>query len=114
MSIFPTRILFATDGSKDAELAATTAVGLAVITGSEPHVVHTWQATRPTPTAAYFPSGTYLFDGEPTGNPVDRAGANARHDAGRLGERRVPYSPWAVAVWAQPGGLCSGAFLPRS
>lgn len=40
MSIFPTRVLFATDGSKDAELAATTAVGLAKVTGSELHLVH--------------------------------------------------------------------------
>jgi nucleotide-binding universal stress UspA family protein len=40
MSMFPTRILFATDGSEDSELVATTAVGLAKITGSELHVVH--------------------------------------------------------------------------
>jgi nucleotide-binding universal stress UspA family protein len=40
MSIFPTRILLATDGSKEAELAATTAVDLAKSTNSELHVVH--------------------------------------------------------------------------
>ena len=40
MSIFPTKILLATDGSKDAELAATTAIDLANKTGSELHVVH--------------------------------------------------------------------------
>ncbi len=40
MTIFPTRILFATDGSKDAELAATTTVTLAKETGSELQVVH--------------------------------------------------------------------------
>jgi hypothetical protein len=40
MTIFPTRILFATDGSKDAELAATTAATLANETGSELQVVH--------------------------------------------------------------------------
>jgi nucleotide-binding universal stress UspA family protein len=39
MSIFPTRILLATDGSQDAELAATSAVDLAKSTGSELHVV---------------------------------------------------------------------------
>jgi nucleotide-binding universal stress UspA family protein len=39
MSIFPTKILLATDGSKHAELAATTAVDLAKSTGSELHVV---------------------------------------------------------------------------
>jgi nucleotide-binding universal stress UspA family protein len=40
MSIFPTRILLATDGSSEAELAATTAVDLAKSTDSELHVVH--------------------------------------------------------------------------
>lgn len=40
MSMFPTKILLATDGSRDAELAATTAVGLANGTGSELHLVH--------------------------------------------------------------------------
>jgi nucleotide-binding universal stress UspA family protein len=39
MSIFPTKILFATDGSRDAEVAATTAVGLAGAISSELHVV---------------------------------------------------------------------------
>src|SRR3712207_554614 len=43
MSIFPVKILVATDGSEDAELAATTAVGLARSTSSELHVVHTWR-----------------------------------------------------------------------
>src|SRR5918997_207982 len=40
MSIFPTKILVATDGSEEAELAATTAANLARKTGSELHVVH--------------------------------------------------------------------------
>ena len=40
MSTFPTKILFATDGSEDAQLAATTAVDLANGIGSELHVVH--------------------------------------------------------------------------
>lgn len=40
MSIFPTKILLATDGSKEAELAAITATNLAQKTGSELHVVH--------------------------------------------------------------------------
>jgi nucleotide-binding universal stress UspA family protein len=39
MSIFPTTVLLATDGSKDAELAATTAVDLANSTSSELHIV---------------------------------------------------------------------------
>jgi nucleotide-binding universal stress UspA family protein len=40
MSIFPTRILLATDGSEEAALAANTAVDIAQNTGSELHVVH--------------------------------------------------------------------------
>jgi nucleotide-binding universal stress UspA family protein len=40
MSIFPTRILLATDASKEAALAARTAVDLADKTNSELHVVY--------------------------------------------------------------------------
>jgi nucleotide-binding universal stress UspA family protein len=40
MSIFPTRILLATDGSEEAELATVRAVDLAGATDSELHVVH--------------------------------------------------------------------------
>src|SRR5215216_6426452 len=40
MSIFPTKVLLATDGSQEAELAAKAAVSLAQKTGSELHVVH--------------------------------------------------------------------------
>src|ERR687897_2805140 len=40
MSIFPTRILLATDGSEEAELAALRAVDIAEKTKSELHVVH--------------------------------------------------------------------------
>jgi nucleotide-binding universal stress UspA family protein len=40
MSIFPTKILLATDGSREADLAAKSAVELAQRTGSELEVVH--------------------------------------------------------------------------
>src|SRR3954453_19642946 len=39
MSIFPTTILLATDGSEEAQLAATTAADLAEKTNSELHVI---------------------------------------------------------------------------
>jgi nucleotide-binding universal stress UspA family protein len=39
MSIFPTKILLATDGSEKAQLALTTAVDIATSTGSELHLV---------------------------------------------------------------------------
>jgi nucleotide-binding universal stress UspA family protein len=51
MSIFPTKILLATDGSKDVELARTTAVDLATTTDSELHIV--------TVASGYSPYGGY-------------------------------------------------------
>jgi nucleotide-binding universal stress UspA family protein len=50
MTIFPTKILLATDGSNDAELAARAAADLSEGTGAELHVVHAW---RPLPRYAY-------------------------------------------------------------
>src|SRR5215213_11715637 len=40
MSVFPTKVLLATDGSEEAELAARTAIEMAEKTGSELHVVY--------------------------------------------------------------------------
>lgn len=56
MSIFPTKILLATDGSKDAELALTTAVDIAKSTGSELHVV---TVGRGAPDPAYLVHEAY-------------------------------------------------------
>src|ERR687894_1845104 len=42
MSIFPTKVLLATDGSEEASLATQTAVEIAQKTGSEVHVVHVY------------------------------------------------------------------------
>jgi nucleotide-binding universal stress UspA family protein len=47
MSIFPTKILLATDGSEEAELASRTTADLAQSTGSELHVVYVWEAANP-------------------------------------------------------------------
>jgi nucleotide-binding universal stress UspA family protein len=47
MSIFPTKVLLATDGSAEARLAASTAADLASSTKSELHVVH---VAEPRPT----------------------------------------------------------------
>lgn len=46
MSSFPTKILVATDGSEDANLAAHTAIDLSNRTGAELHVVHARQDVR--------------------------------------------------------------------
>jgi nucleotide-binding universal stress UspA family protein len=59
MSIFPTKILLATDGSTEAQLAATTASDLAEKTNSELHVVtvgpadplYEWSDSPPTSSA---------------------------------------------------------------
>jgi nucleotide-binding universal stress UspA family protein len=40
MSVFPTKVLVATDGSEDSQLAARVAVELAQETSSELHVVY--------------------------------------------------------------------------
>jgi nucleotide-binding universal stress UspA family protein len=45
VSIFPTKVLLATDGSREAQLAATTAADLANSTDSELHVVHVGEFT---------------------------------------------------------------------
>src|SRR5215217_9793 len=57
MSIFPTRILLATDGSEEATLAAQTAIDLANKTGSELHVVYT----------DMLPYSTALYEGYQAG-----------------------------------------------
>jgi hypothetical protein len=62
MSIFPTKILLATDGSTGAELAAETASELAKRTGSELHVVHVFGIM---PWYPVYPEGTALGETEP-------------------------------------------------
>jgi nucleotide-binding universal stress UspA family protein len=55
MSIFPTKILLATDGSSEAELATRTAVHLGQQTNSELHVIHVWDIAT---TALLYPEAT--------------------------------------------------------
>jgi nucleotide-binding universal stress UspA family protein len=55
MSTFPTKILLATDGSEEAELALLTAVDLANRTDSELHVVHVGGEYHPGPEIALEP-----------------------------------------------------------
>jgi len=55
MSIFPTKILLATDGSSEAELATRTAVDLGKQTNSELHVIHVWDIAT---TALLYPEAT--------------------------------------------------------
>ncbi len=66
MSIFPTKVLLATDGSEVADLAARTAAELADKTGSELHMVHVYGIT---PWYPAYPEGG-SFGGGTLEDPV--------------------------------------------
>lgn len=94
MSIFPTRILLATDGSGEAELAARTAADIAQSTGSELHVV---TVGRTFPTAVYEAyteamgdelrqEARRVLDGEV--RKIEEAGCTVAEAHLRMGERR--------------------------
>jgi nucleotide-binding universal stress UspA family protein len=86
MTVFPTRVLLATDGSPDAALAANSAVELCERTGSELHVVHVGE---------YVPTFFAYTEEEP---------AELRHNAERLLEEQVERIRAA-------GGTVAGAHL---
>jgi nucleotide-binding universal stress UspA family protein len=66
MSIFPTKVLLATDGSEEADLATRTAADLADKTGSELHLVHVFDITPwyPTDPEGFGLGGVELEDPE--------------------------------------------------
>jgi nucleotide-binding universal stress UspA family protein len=66
MSVFPTIVFLATDGSEDAKLAGTTAVELANSTSSELHVVFVTQLPS-------VPGAVSYWSGVPTGYPYTDA-----------------------------------------
>jgi nucleotide-binding universal stress UspA family protein len=75
MSIFPTKILLATDGSREAQLAATTAADLAKSTGSELHVLHVGEAANPYAEGvglAGAEAAVPRLEGEPKGGEFER------------------------------------------
>jgi nucleotide-binding universal stress UspA family protein len=58
MSHLPRKILLATDGSEDAQLARLAAATLSVEAGVELHVVHAWQSVpHPVIDADYYEEG---------------------------------------------------------
>src|SRR5918998_4758865 len=104
MSIFPTRILLATDGSADAELALSTALDIADSTGSELHVL-TVGPGNPDPVYRVYEAGlryeTYeqaleaveqearrVLDGQV--RKVEEFGGKVAEAHLRMGERRDP------------------------
>ena len=74
MSIFPTTILLATDGSAEAQLAATTAADLARVTNSELHVVHVGHM----PPVLYESPGAWALDPDLGDRMGERAEEGAR------------------------------------
>ena len=68
MSIFPAKILVATDGSEEADLALQTATDLARYTGSELHLVYVEAASYVSPTTEWE-----TFDGEDLPNWLEEA-----------------------------------------
>ena len=77
MSIFPTKILLATDGSQEAELAGRTAADVAEKTGSELHVVHVF---------GIAPVGPPLYPGAPDLEGMEQ-GALLEEDLVRASEQ---------------------------
>jgi nucleotide-binding universal stress UspA family protein len=86
MSVFPTRILLATDGSEDAELAARTAADLAESTGSELHVVTAGRT---------FPSAVYEVYTEAMSDEL-------RHEAQSILDEQVRKIEEAAGIVARP------------
>lgn len=61
MSVFPTKILLATDGSNDAVLAARATADLSREVGSELHIIHVWQADFARAYAVTMPGARYRW-----------------------------------------------------
>jgi hypothetical protein len=110
MSIFPTRILIATDASKEAELAARTAADLADKTSSELHVVHVLDVTSwylAYPDTAGF-DGTELEDPVracPKSSPNRRTASQAPPDEQPEGRRGVSSSNQSGNYSEPPQGI---------
>jgi len=74
MSIFPTKILLATDGSKEAQLAFASAAELSEKTGSELHVVYVGHM----PLVSYESPGATTLDPDLSGRMHEDAEQEAR------------------------------------
>jgi nucleotide-binding universal stress UspA family protein len=72
--VFPAKILVATDGSKEAELASSSAADLAKRTGSELHLVHVGHI----PPVFYESPGTWALDPDLQSRMEERAEQEAR------------------------------------
>jgi nucleotide-binding universal stress UspA family protein len=77
MSIFPTKILLATDGSSEAELATQTAVDLAQMSNSELHVIHV--VDESSSGLLFYPESTSL-EGVEMPDPILEEGLERRFE----------------------------------
>jgi nucleotide-binding universal stress UspA family protein len=86
MSIFPTTILLATDGSKEAELARTTAIDLAESANSELHVV-----TVAPGAPSYDIHNPTVVEGlrEQAENILNEQAAKIEQEGGRVAEKHL-------------------------
>jgi nucleotide-binding universal stress UspA family protein len=75
MSIFPTKILLATDGSSEASLALTTAADIANSTNSELHVAYVF----PTAVQRPFPNPILARPADEMEHELDEAMQQAQH-----------------------------------
>ncbi len=89
MSIFPTKVLLATDGSEEAALAARTAVDLAERTDSELHVVSVLPTQAP-------------FEYDAMGFAIEEPHEEVRQEGQRLLDERV-------RAIEESGGTVAGA-----
>jgi nucleotide-binding universal stress UspA family protein len=111
MSIFPTRVLLATDGSEEATLAAGTAADLAKATGSELHVVYvgeylpTFFAQTEIEPAQLEREARSLLDEQL--KRIEAAGGTVREAHLRLG--RAPHEILAVAEQIGAGVVVLGS-----
>lgn len=78
MDILPTKVLLATDGSEEADLALRTATALSSSTGSELHVVHVLLADLRIP----YPAEVYQRE-----EPLEQTKQRAREFLDRQVER---------------------------
>jgi len=116
MSIFPTKILLATDGSEDAQLATTTAVDLAKRLDSELHVVYVGHVLDPgfksrirerAEVAAKTKLEEQLQKIKEASGEATQAHARACYELGRKSHRNTDSKIGSVSSWSAFPALLS-------
>ena len=109
MSIFPTKILLATDGSTEAELAARTAVDLSQKTDSELHLIHVMDVAKVGLSMAVLYSEATDPEGVKLPDPVleedlERSAKQGGRDVLDEEEQRVRVGWWDCRTLASEDG----------